>query len=271
MTMFQVAPFSSQAHVIIQITDTHLLEDPQHEFVGINPEQSFHQVIAHIRAHYPKIDAIIHTGDLAQTPTAVTYARYLDYMQTLGIPFFHVPGNHDDPAHFPFHASSSQDISIVAMGQWHLVLLNSAVVGKVDGWISDHQLMQLQQHLQQHSSVSTILACHHHPFEMQSKWIDQHKLKNTATLLDVIHAHPQVKAVLCGHVHQESSHRWEHVEFLSSPSTSVQFKPRSDDFAFDALPSGYRVLKLQANGEFESHIHRIEKMLQNINTEISGY
>lgn len=86
--MFQVAPFSSQAHVIIQITDTHLLEDPQHEFVGINPEQSFHQVIAHIRAHYPKIDAIIHTGDLAQTPTAVTYARYLDYMQTLGIPFF---------------------------------------------------------------------------------------------------------------------------------------------------------------------------------------
>jgi Icc protein len=38
---FQVSTLS-QKYVIIQITDTHLLEYPQLEFVGMNPEESFH-------------------------------------------------------------------------------------------------------------------------------------------------------------------------------------------------------------------------------------
>ncbi|WP_286995074.1 3',5'-cyclic-AMP phosphodiesterase [Acinetobacter sp.] len=269
--MFKITPFSTQQHVIIQITDTHLLEDPQQEFVGINPERSFHCVMQHIRQHHAQIDAIIHTGDLAQPPTPATYARYLDFMQSFGVPFFHVPGNHDHPEFFPFHQASPSELSIVVLGNWHVILMNSAVVGQVDGWINDQQIQQLRDHLAAHPDTPTIVACHHHPFDMHSKWIDQHKLKNTPDLLATFKHYPQIRAVLCGHVHQESLHRWEHIDFLSSPSTSVQFKPRSDEFAFDTLPSGYRILRLNSDGQFDSNIHRIENMLQNINTEISGY
>ena len=84
---FQVVPTSAQEYVLIQITDTHLLEQPEHEFVGMNPEQSFHEVMTHIQQHYPQADAIIHTGDLAQAPRPKTYQRYLHFMQQLGIPF----------------------------------------------------------------------------------------------------------------------------------------------------------------------------------------
>ena len=105
---FQVVPTSAQEYVLIQITDTHLLEQPEHEFVGMNPEQSFHEVMTHIQQHYPQADAIIHTGDLAQAPRPKTYQRYLHFMQQLGIPFFHTPGNHDDEKYFPFHQENPQ-------------------------------------------------------------------------------------------------------------------------------------------------------------------
>ncbi len=85
---FQVSSLSQKDFVMIQITDTHLLEYPHLEFVGMQPEQSFRAVIDLMRQQHPQIDMIVHTGDLAQSPTPVTYHRYLEHMQSLGIPFF---------------------------------------------------------------------------------------------------------------------------------------------------------------------------------------
>jgi 3',5'-cyclic AMP phosphodiesterase CpdA len=31
--------------------------------------------------------------------------------------------------------------------------------------------------IEQFADHPVLIACHHHPFAMQSKWIDQHKLK----------------------------------------------------------------------------------------------
>jgi Icc protein len=85
---FQVSTLSQKDFVMIQITDTHLLEYPHLEFVGMQPEQSFHAVIDLMRQTHPEIDLIVHTGDLAQNPTPLTYHRYLEYMHSLSIPFF---------------------------------------------------------------------------------------------------------------------------------------------------------------------------------------
>ena len=93
---------------IIQISDTHLMDEDDLEFVRMNPEQSFHAVMQQVQQHYPDADAIIHTGDLAQVPVEKTYARYLAFMQQLGIPFYQVPGNHDHIDYFPFHQQQNQ-------------------------------------------------------------------------------------------------------------------------------------------------------------------
>ena len=62
---------------------------------------------------------------------------------------------------------------------WYLdmILLNSAVQGKVDGWVEQDQLDQLDQLLLEFKHQHVIVACHHHPFAMKSHWIDQHRLK----------------------------------------------------------------------------------------------
>ncbi len=256
--------------IIIQISDTHLLLDPKAEFVHVNPEQGFHAVIEDILKQYPHIDAIIHTGDLAQHAKPETYQRYLNYMQRLGIPFFQIPGNHDDVQHFPF-GTALPDPTIVDMGAWQIIMLNSAVKDKIDGWIESEHLKKLDQILENNQDKHVILACHHHPFSMKSKWIDQHILKNSKDLTNILEKYSHIKAVLFGHVHQESIHHWHNIDFLSVPSTFVQFKPKSEDFAFDDIAPGYRCLHLKFDGKYATKVHRLCDYNLQINKEISGY
>ncbi|WP_180006115.1 3',5'-cyclic-AMP phosphodiesterase [Acinetobacter sp. YH12237] len=255
---------------IVQISDTHLMDQDDLEFVHMNPEHSFHAVMQDITQQYPQADAIFHTGDLAQVPVAATYQRYLKFMQALNIPHYQIPGNHDDAEVFPFYVKSNQ-VHAIELGNWCVILLNTAVKNRVDGWMDAAQLQQLDQVLQQHAHQYVIIACHHHPFDMHSHWIDQHKLKNTEDLIDVLARHNQVKLVLCGHVHQDSLNQWQGIQFYSTPSTCVQFKPHSQHFALGTEAPGYRVLHLNADGSFSTQVHRVEHIVQQINFEISGY
>ena len=255
---------------LIQISDTHLMDRTEAEFVRMNPEVSFHAVMQDLRTQHAQIDALVHTGDLAQVPVASTYARYLSYMQETGLAHYQIPGNHDNADIFPFKDGMNQ-ANIVHLGNWSIVLLNSAVKGQIDGWIEQEHLQQLDDLLQQYPDQHVIVACHHHPFIMHSKWIDQHRLKNTEHLTDVLARHSQVKMVLCGHVHQDSCHVWQGIQFLSTPATSVQFKPLSDQFALDDQAPGYRVVKLFSDGRFETEVKRVAVAQQKINAEISGY
>ena len=268
MTLF--SNNQQQRWSIVQISDTHLMNQEDLEFVHMNPERSFHAVMHHIQQQYPQLDAIFHTGDLAQIPVTETYQRYLQFMQTLNTPHFQIPGNHDDVAIFPFHLQSNQ-VHAIELGNWSVILLNTAVKGRIDGWMDAAELQQLDQLLQQHAHQQVIIACHHHPFDMHSHWIDQHKLKNTEELIDVLARHSQVKLVLCGHVHQDSLNEWQGIRFYSTPSTCVQFKPHSQHFALGTEAPGYRVLHLNADGSFSTQVHRVEHVTQQINFEISGY
>lgn len=256
--------------IVIQITDSHLMDRAEASFVKMNPEQSFHAVIDDLRAQYPHIDAIIHTGDVAQVAKPETYARYQQYMQSLGIPFYQIPGNHDDISCFPF-ASPDPIPAVLSFGNWRFILLNTAVPNRIDGWIRTEQLIHLEQLLKEHQQHDVILACHHHPLEMQSHWIDQHKLKNTKQLTAILEQYNNIKAIICGHVHQDSLNVWNNIQFFSTPATSVQFKPKSKDFALDDLAPGYRSFRLKENGKFETQVHRLAHFTQNINKDISGY
>ena len=256
--------------IIIQITDTHLMNDDELMFLEMSPAETFRAVIEDIQQRYPNTDVIFHTGDLAQVPVPETYKNYLAFMDQLGIPFYQVPGNHDDINFFPFYKNLNQ-VHAIQIGNWTVMLLNSAVKGKVYGQISDEQLHQLDQLLIKHKDQHVILTCHHHPLEMQSRWIDHHKLQNTENLTQILSKHKNVKLVLCGHVHQDSLNLWNNIHFYSTPSTCVQFKPKSEDFALDDIAAGYRVLYLKADGNFETKIHRLENKIPQINLNISGY
>lgn len=254
---------------LIQITDTHLLADVDASFVGVNPEHHFEAILEQIQNHHPQMDVLIHTGDIAQDAVPETYQRYITQVQQLNVPFYHTLGNHDKAQHFPFKDHQPLDICIVDLEYWQIILLNSAVEGRVDGWIEQYQLDQLEDHLQHHNKP-TILAFHHHPFPMKSRWIDHHRLKNSDALLAILATASQVKACFFGHVHQEFYYRWQHIDFYSTPATSVQFKPKSQNFALDVSAPAYRSIVLKATGTIETCVHRLP-YFQYADFKIAGY
>lgn len=265
-----VSNTSPSDFTLIQISDTHLMQQDHLEFAQVNPAQSFQAILADIQQRYPQADAIIHTGDIAQDAVSETYQYYLKSMQKIAIPHFHIPGNHDDCQLFPFYHGHDA-AHAVHFGQWTLILLNSAVKDQIYGSICDAQLQQLQQLLAQYPHQHIIISCHHHPVAMQSAWIDQHILKNSNRLTQILSEQHNVKLVLFGHVHQDSYNLCNGIHFYSTPSTCIQFKPQSEHFALDQAAPGYRVLHLKKNGDFETKIQRIDNAIKSINLNISGY
>lgn len=255
---------------VIQISDTHLMNKEHLEFLQMNPFVTFHAVIDDIQQKYPNVNSIFHTGDLAQVPVSETYDTYVNFMGHTGIPFYQIPGNHDQAEFFPFHLNQNQAHAI-QLGVWTFILLNSAVKNQIHGWIDDEQLQQLDQLLIEHKNQHIIITCHHHPLEMDSRWIDNHKLKNSESFTEIFKKHLNIKMVLFGHVHQESLNLWNNIHFYSTPSTCVQFKPKSEQFALDDTAPGYRVLHLKEDGTFSTKVHRVEAFKPKINLKISGY
>ena len=254
---------------VVQISDTHLMQSPHAQFVGMNPEDTFLGLMQHIQATHSPIDCLVHTGDLAQEAHPHTYTRYLEYMGSLKIPFYQTPGNHDDLNCFPLQ--NYERVSVIDLKPWSIILINSAVKGRTDGCIAETDLQMLIYFLEQHQDRHIIVACHHHPIEMQSHWIDQHKLKNTPDFANVLKQYPNIKAVIHGHVHQEAHQKLGHIDIFSVPSTCVQFKPKSYNFALDAMAPGYRILKLHDNGEFFTQVYRVPALIPNTDPSLSGY
>ncbi|MCQ6463558.1 3',5'-cyclic-AMP phosphodiesterase, partial [Vibrio parahaemolyticus] len=69
-----------------------------------------------------------------------------------------------------------------------------------------------------------------------------------------------VKGILCGHVHQDINVIHKGIRVMATPSTSVQFKPNSDDFALDTTSPAWRELELNTNGDITTHVDRLQEV-----------
>ena len=95
---------------------------------------------------------------------------------------------------------------------------------------------------------------HHQPLSMDSDWLDLIGLQDAKQFLATINKYKQVRAVVWGHVHQESDHKINGIRFLSTPSTCSQFLPKSVSFSLDNQPPGMRWLSLGNAGDIETEV-----------------
>jgi Icc protein len=117
-----------------------------------------------------------------------------------------------------------------------------------------------------------LLVClHHHPVPMGSEWLDTQLVGSAERFFEVIDAHPRVRGILWGHVHQEYDDTRNGVRLLAVPSTCVQFKPGSADFAVDDTSPGYRWLDLHADGGIDTAVSRVEGIHFEVDMSVKGY
>ena len=80
-----------------------------------------------------------------------------------------------------------------------------------------------------------------------------------------------MKAVITGHVHQHFDGLWGELILHTTPSSCIQFRQNSDDFALSDQPPGYRWLNLKASGVIETGVEFIAGFDQSPDIQNTGY
>jgi len=260
---------------IVQLTDTHFFGTPDGKLMGVDTAGSFRQVKDLVQRHQAAPDFYLLTGDLSQDETENSYARFAEAIRDFKAPAYFLAGNQDarDSMHKAFENSGAPvrfEKHFVA-GKWQVILLDTQIPGEVGGRLSAAELKRLDKLLSDHADKHALVTMHHHPVPVGSSWLDGIRVDNGAEFMAVLSKHQNVRGVLWGHIHQEFEGNRNGLRLLGTPSTCVQFKPKSADFALDSIPAGYRRLTLTPDGTIETAVLRVDKVADGLDFASKGY
>lgn len=242
---------------VVQVTDTHLFPQIDQESRGCKTWYSCRSVLQAAVQHQP--DILLLTGDLAHEGELGAYEQLAQLVEPLAIPTYALPGNHDRPQDIRavFPRSPVYTPLCFEQGGWQFILLNSfhgeATYG--EGILSELTLSALKLHLLEYRNQPTLIAVHHHAIATGIDWLDQIQILNGEALHQVIRPHPQVKMVICGHVHLAFAEEKDGIWYYGTPATCKQVEPPNPSPQWD-LP-GFRTLTLHRDGRHHSEVHRI--------------
>ncbi|BAO45289.1 3',5'-cyclic-AMP phosphodiesterase [Thiolapillus brandeum] len=256
---------------LLQISDCHLYADPEGTLLGLNTLDSLQQVL-HDACQDTSPELVIVTGDLVHDGSRTGYQNLAHSLKSAGCPGAAIPGNHD---HVMTMQNTLEKRGIrtsghMDMGNWRLVLLNSQVLGREHGHLSQHEL-EILDHALQDAPSNVLVFLHHQPIPIGSRWLDKIGLDNGEALLSRVQDDPRVKGICWGHVHQSWEGRLGHLKLMATPSTCIQFSPGQPGFGLDTAPPGWRDIILSANGRIRSEIHHLRHMPQGLIADSAGY
>ena len=256
----------------IQITDCHLFSSEPGKLLGMDTKFSLNAVMDRLHEEQSDFDFYLCTGDLSQDGTVESYQYLKDLLAKDGKEQFWIPGNHDVRSQMLQVVSEDKEmVSVVKKGPWQIILLDSQVPGAVGGNFSDKQLTLLKDALEADKSSHTLITMHHHPRAMGCKWLDTQQIRNSEAFMDLIKQYDNVRVVLWGHVHQDSDITQDGMRLISTPSTCVQFTPKSEDFDVDKEGPGYRWMELHDDGSIQTGVSRVNDIDFEIDYTIKGY
>lgn len=243
--------------LLVQLTDTHLMAAPDSVMCQVNTDASLRAVLELVRANGHRPDLLLATGDLSQDGSPRAYRRLRDILEQTDWPVRCLPGNHDDPQALR-HALGLWTQPVTDIGAWRIILLDSTVPGSDAGHIDEAQFDLLERAAALAGERHVLVALHHNPVQMDSKWQDDMMVDNAQALFQQLAALPRARVLLWGHVHQAFDRRRHHLRMLATPSTCFQFAIRGGQHELDDAPPGYRWLKLYRDGSLATGVRRID-------------
>jgi 3',5'-cyclic AMP phosphodiesterase CpdA len=219
----------SRPFVLAQISDPHLGEPA---IGGARPKRCLREVVAAIGDLPNPVDALLVTGDLAEHADPKEYALAAELIGALGVPFHVLPGNKDDRAtmrrafDLPGEADAPLDYA-VDLGPLRLVVVDSTIPGEDRGDFEPAQLEWLDAELARAPEQPTIVAMHQPPLVTgMADWDGViMTAADRAALAAVIERHPQVRAIVGGHLHRIAAGALAGRPVVAAPSTFVQARP----------------------------------------------
>ena len=244
---------------VLQISDTHIYEDPNKRLGGVHTRDSLTAVMQAATDHCD-FDLTILTGDLSMDGSIASYQWLKIKLDSFKRPYYVLPGNHDNLRHMRgvFDLPVDPYPILITLRWWKILLLNTLNEGFVHGSLDDNELERLEKFLMKDEGKKTAIFMHHPAVKVGSDWLDKINLKNGRERFVEIVSRFDVEVVVAGHVHQETELRQKGTSFLTSPSTCAQFKPNSNDFALDTNYPAFRIFEFNEKNSFRSFVTRVK-------------
>lgn len=249
---------SSRPTIVVQLSDPHIGAT----WADGDPLGGLATAVASIRRLRPAPDALVLTGDLADTRADSEYAHILGAINDIDAPGYALPGNHDDRdglrRHFGIPGEAGTPVQYaVELGALRLLMLDSTRPGADDGELDAGRLAWLEDALSADPRTPTLLAMHHPPLLTHVPGLDRLGLAggDRNALAGVVARHHNVRLIIAGHVHRPISGELAGRRVLSAPSTYIGFEldlaaERIDDVP---TPPGY-VVHVLRDGVLASHV-----------------
>ena len=256
---------------LTQITDLHLGSKRDSVLSGVRTLESFESVLHAVEQEGRGTDVLLLTGDLAKDCEPQAYQLLNRTLCEHKKQAIWLPGNHDDFALMAANLVDYPPVQIQEMGDWAVLTLDSSQPHEPGGHISDEQLLKVERGLRLLADKFVLLAMHHTPVKVGCAWLDLQQIDNQQALHQLLTAHGNVKAVITGHVHQQFEGSWNGLPIYSSPSSCVQFKQHSDDFALSNQSPGFRWLDLHPDGTVDTGVKFVQDFEQTPDLDYANY
>ncbi len=237
--------------LIAQISDLHLKAGQKLTYGIVDTLGALRRAVDHLNASVPRPDVVVISGDLVDFGRADEYAVLRPQLSRLHMPFYLVPGNHDDREHLLAEFADQTYLPIrhdrpldwvVEEYPVRLIGLDTSIPGSHGGQLTDSQLLWLDEHLALRPDVPTLLILHHPPFITGIGHMDREPFINGAEFEKIVARHPQVERLLCGHLHRPMQRRFGGSISCICPGTSHQIVLDLQQDApahFNLEPPGY--------------------------------
>ena len=205
---------------IVVLSDLHIVPEGQLS-QGLDTTERLRAGIAAINARHADADFVAIAGDLADIGDRASYLRLRETLAELTLPCHITIGNHDDRPVFLEVSGAEQaaqtgfvDKVIDAKG-YRIIMLDSAIEpGRDDGRLEAAQLAWLGEKLGEAHDRPVIVVLHHHANPLRTA-VDSIILENGTAFVEVLNRHPDIRQVIAGHVHYNSTAMWRGVPFTT--------------------------------------------------------
>ncbi len=216
--------------LIAQISDLHLRADGSPLTGGINTMAALAACIEHVNGLAPRPDVVLATGDLVDEGQPEDFAALRRAFDRLEMPVYVIPGNHDDRA--GLRGAFADQGYLPADGEFlhytvethpiRLIGLDTVIPGECGGRMCEARLGWLDDRLAEQPNRPTLVFMHHPPFVTGIGFMDDPAFDGAVPLEQVVRGHPQVRQVVCGHIHRAIHTRWAGTAAAVAPSVVFQ-------------------------------------------------
>lgn len=210
--------------LIAHIADLHVSADGLPVHAIVDTDAATRAVVAAVNAARP--DVVVVAGDITHAGEALAAHRARALLAALDAPVYVCPGNHDRRAAlreaFGRRADDRAEGWMAYAVEDHpvrLLAMDAATDDPMVGALAAEQVAWLAARLAEQPERPTAIFLHHPPFDTGIDWLDQIGISSGRDALgEVLAAHRNVGALLCGHLHRPMRGAWYGAPVLAAPS-----------------------------------------------------